>query len=110
MKLYLTVDEAAVLVGKDRSRIYRWLRSQELKEYPRGDGVTRVNREELVALASSKKPGRRAGSARPPVSALPAPPPATSLEVIARDLAALAGQLAEHARAAQPGSPHRGGS
>lgn len=108
MKLYLTVDEAALLVGKDRSRIYRWLRGGELKDYPRGDSVTRVNREELVALAASKKPGRRVGSARPPTTALPPTTGTTPLDIIARDLAALAGQLAEHARRAQPDSPRRG--
>jgi hypothetical protein len=72
-----------------------------LKDYPRGDSVTRVNREELVALAASKKPGRRVGSARPPTSPLPPTAHTTPLDAIARDLAALADRLAEHARHTQ---------
>lgn len=58
MKTWLTVAEAAVLIGRHPSRLYRWIDSGHLVARDGGDGRLRVSTEAVRAVEASVQRGR----------------------------------------------------
>lgn len=64
MKEWLSIPEAAALVGRDPSNVWRWVRSGKLRARTAGDGTMEVRREDALRVESSVKRGRPRGTAR----------------------------------------------
>lgn len=91
MSEYVSVADAALLVDKDRSRIYAWIRAGDLAEYETPEGEKRVRGADVLALAATKRTGRPAGTARPPTALHNTAPIVAEINHV---LSALAEQLA----------------
>jgi excisionase family DNA binding protein len=65
MKEWLTIPEAAVLVGRDKTNVYAWIRSGKLKTRTGSDGTMEVRREDVLKVEATVKRGRPIGTARP---------------------------------------------
>lgn len=63
MKEWLTVIEAAFVVGRDQRQIYRWLKVGKLSKYTDPRGRNLINSAELVRVESTIKRGRPEGTA-----------------------------------------------
>ena len=62
MKTWLTVKEAAVVVGRHQSRIYRWIDSGQLASRVNGEGITEVLANAVLRIEPTVKRGRPRGS------------------------------------------------
>ncbi|RLP76349.1 hypothetical protein D9V32_05620 [Mycetocola tolaasinivorans] len=62
-EMWITVAEAATLVGRFPHRIYCWIRDGDLAEGIDSDGVKRVKPSELLRVEAAKKRGRKSGIA-----------------------------------------------
>lgn len=63
MKPWLTVAEAAVLVGRDKRQVYRWIERKILGAFEADDGSLMVATEDVRRVASVVRRGRPRGSA-----------------------------------------------
>jgi hypothetical protein len=68
---WITVREAAVLVGRHASRIYVWIDQGRLATRVNTDGYTEVLSRAVVRIESEVKRGRPRGSASGPASNRP---------------------------------------
>lgn len=59
VKSWLTVKEAAFLVGKDTSRIYRWISDRGLEHRVNSQGVTEVAHMALMRMEAETRRGPR---------------------------------------------------
>lgn len=62
-KEWVTVKEAAMLVGRHTSRIYAWIDQGRLATRVNADGVTEVLSRATIRIESEVKRGRPRGSA-----------------------------------------------
>lgn len=62
MKEWITVAEAAVLVGRDKRQIYRWIDQGRLATVVNGEGVTEVLSKAVRRVEGEVKRGRPRGS------------------------------------------------
>lgn len=63
IKPWLTVAEAAFLVGRHPKNVYRWIESGQLQAKQGSDRVTVVRASDAQRIASVTKRGRPRGSA-----------------------------------------------
>lgn len=63
MKVWLTIQEAAVLVGRHQSRIYRWIEGGQLSSQVAADGTMQVASLDVARVESVTRRGRPRGSA-----------------------------------------------
>lgn len=63
LKEWLTVTEAAFLVGRKKTSVYDWVKSGRLPSRKSTDGVTEVQSQEVLRVESSVKRGRPRGTA-----------------------------------------------
>lgn len=61
-KEWVTIAEAAVLVGRDKRQIYRWIDRGRLATRTNVDGVTEVLSKAVTRVESEVKRGRPPGS------------------------------------------------
>ena len=61
-KEWITVKEAAVLVGRDKRQIYRWIDRGRLATRITIDGITQVPSRAVVRTEGEVKRGRPVGS------------------------------------------------
>lgn len=62
MKEWLSIPEAALLVGRDRSNIWRWVRSGRLYARDGVDGAMEVRAADVKRIESTVKRGRPPGT------------------------------------------------
>ncbi len=62
MKSWLTVKEAAYVVGRHQSRIYRWIENGTLGSRTSPTGVLEVSAADVARVESVTRRGRPAGS------------------------------------------------
>lgn len=62
-KEWVTVAEAAILVGRDKRQIYRWINGGRLATRINVDGVTEVLSKAIARVEGEVKRGRPRGSA-----------------------------------------------
>lgn len=62
-KEWVTVKEAAVLVGRDKRQIYRWIERGRLASRTTAEGITQVLSKAVLRVESGVKRGRPVGSA-----------------------------------------------
>jgi hypothetical protein len=65
MKEWLTVPEAAILVGRNKTNVYAWIRAGKLTTRQAHDGTMEVRRADVLRVEATVKRGRPTGSARP---------------------------------------------
>ena len=58
MKEWLTVIEAAFLVGRKKSSVYEWVKSGKLPSRVGVDGVTEVATQDVMRVEATVKRGR----------------------------------------------------
>lgn len=58
MKPWLTIAEAALTVGRHKSRIYRWIKKGNLRTRVGIDGKVEVQAADLLNAEANAKPGR----------------------------------------------------
>ncbi|QPZ39719.1 helix-turn-helix domain-containing protein [Paramicrobacterium chengjingii] len=63
MKEWLSVKEAAFMVGRHPSRVYRWIESGQLGSRVTSDGRTEVRSGDVVRVEAVVKRGRPRGTA-----------------------------------------------
>lgn len=63
MKEWLTVIEAAFLVGRKKSSVYEWVKSGKLPSRVGVDGVTEVATQDVMRVEATVKRGRPVGTA-----------------------------------------------
>lgn len=63
MKEWITIAEAALLVGRDKRQMYRWIENGLLASRVGSDGVTEVLSKAVLRVESVVKRGRPKGSA-----------------------------------------------
>ncbi|WP_396657593.1 helix-turn-helix domain-containing protein [Microbacterium oxydans] len=63
-KEWVTVKEAAVLIGRPVSQVYRWIDAGRLATRVRADGVTVVLSKAVLRVEPSVRRGRPRGTAR----------------------------------------------
>lgn len=63
MKEWLTIPEAAVVVGRDKSNVWRWIRSGKLHSRTATDGTMQVRRADVLKVEANTKRGRPRGIA-----------------------------------------------
>lgn len=63
MKEWLTIPEAATLVGRDKSNVWRWVRSGKLYARTASDGTLEVRRVDVLRVEADIKRGRPRGVA-----------------------------------------------
>lgn len=61
---WLSVSDAAVLVNRDKSAIYRWIRAGMLPTHRDARGRSYVQAQDVLRVESQQKLGRPTGSAR----------------------------------------------
>lgn len=61
-KEWVTVKEAAVLIGRHVSQVYRWIDAGRLATRVRADGVTVVLSKAVLRIEPSVRRGRPRGS------------------------------------------------
>lgn len=59
IKPWLTVKEAAFLIGKDTSRIYRWISERGLENRVTSSGIAEVSHRALMLMESETRRGPR---------------------------------------------------
>jgi len=64
MKEWLTVAEAALVVGRHPRNVYRWIEKGILRSETAIDGSFRVPAKDVIRVESVTKRGRPKGSAR----------------------------------------------
>ncbi|WP_349862631.1 helix-turn-helix domain-containing protein [Leifsonia sp. WHRI 6310E] len=62
---WITVPQAATLVGKSQKTIYNWIAAGHLKTDMNEAGATTVSGRQVLAVEPTIKRGRRPGTARP---------------------------------------------
>ena len=69
MKEWVTVAEAAALIGRHPSRVYAWIDAGELRFRHGADGQFEGRATQVRSIEGQKKRGRPRGSASPSRSA-----------------------------------------
>lgn len=64
MKEWITVAEAAALIGRHRSQIYRWIDNQRLASRTNAEGLTEVLAKAVVRIEPTIKRGRPRGTSK----------------------------------------------
>lgn len=63
MKEWITIAEAAVLVGRHRSQIYRWIDAGRLATRVNAEGITEVLSKAVRRIEGEVRRGRPRGAA-----------------------------------------------
>ena len=63
MREWLTIQQAAFLVGRKKTSVYDWVKSGRLPSRVGVNGVTEVQSQEVLRVESSVKRGRPRGTA-----------------------------------------------
>jgi predicted site-specific integrase-resolvase len=63
VKEWLTIPEAALLVGRDKSNVWRWVRSGRLYSRTAPDGTMEVRAADVRKVEGAVKRGRPRGTA-----------------------------------------------
>lgn len=63
MREWVTVEEAALIADRDKSRVYAWISQGKLTADERADGVTMVRSGDVARVASVTRRGRPRGTA-----------------------------------------------
>lgn len=61
MKDWLTVAEAALVVGRHKRNVWRWIEQGKLRARTNADGVMEVRAEDALRIESVTKRGRPRG-------------------------------------------------
>jgi predicted site-specific integrase-resolvase len=64
MKEWLTVPEAALLVGRDKSSIWKWVRAGKLRARTNELGTREVRASDVRRVEANTRRGRPTGTAR----------------------------------------------
>jgi predicted site-specific integrase-resolvase len=65
VKEWLTIPEAAALVGRDKTNVYAWIRAGRLTTRNAADGTMEVRATDVTRVEATVKRGRPIGTARP---------------------------------------------
>ena len=58
MKEWVSIKEAALLVGKHQSRIYKWIDAKSIEQRIAANGTIEIRAEEVLSVEATVRRGR----------------------------------------------------